>query len=358
MFKELHPLTEEQIQTSAQPTPPTGYKSVHIFPPFDLNRSHPNEDKDWTFHIDLAPTSTCIELFQLIEELTRIPKHGFYLRVKGTCVTQILNEDNDAPLADLSSGDAIHVHLILFAGNEDHSTSAQSGNPHGQIFVKTHTGKTITIPLDPSTTTAVAKREIESQQGTPAIQQRLIFAGKQMEDQEKLSHYGATDGSTIYQLLRLRGGAGKANAFQLLLQRNKQRETLLKEAAREEEERQDTAGFRKADEQQQQIQQQHQDKRLKGEQQTRDKEAAQTLLNTQLKTLLLEEDQAETCPLADTPEKATAATNTAIKIYRAYTNRNLGMQAASRLLLHLRAKTQEGRKIPLSHPPHTPTQPQ
>jgi WD40 repeat protein len=335
-----HPLTEEQIQASAQPTPPTGQKRVHIFPPFDLNRNHPNEDKDWTFHIDLYPTSTCSELFQLIESHTHIPQHGFYLKVQGIRVSQILEEDNNALFADLSSGDIIHVHLRLFAGNEDHSTSTKSGNPHGQIFVKTYTGKTITLSLDPSTTTAAAKREIEAKQGTPVIQQRLIFAGKQMEDQEKLSRYGVSDGSTIYQIL-----AGKANAFQLLLQHNKQREALQKAAAREEEETRDTAGFQKADEQQQQIQQRHKDQRLKEEQQTRDKEAAQTLLNAQLKTLMIEQDRAETCPLADTPEKATAATNTAIMIYKTHTNRNLGTQAASRLLLHLRAKTQEGRKI-------------
>jgi ubiquitin C len=339
------PLTEAQIQASAKPTPPSDQKRLHIFPPYDLSRDPPNENKDWTFHVNLAPTSTCSELFQLIEAHTHIPKCGFYLRVKGMRVSQILEEENIALFADLSSGDIIHVHLRLLAGHEDHSTSAQSSSSQGQIFVKTYTGKTITILLDPSTTTAAAKREIEAKQGTPAIQQRLIFAGKQMEDHEKLSRYGASDGSTIYQLLRLRGGAGKANAFQLLLQHNKQRDALQKEAAREEEEERDTAGFRKADEQQQQIQQHHKDQRLKEEQQARDKEAAQTLLNAQLKTLLLEQDRAETCPLADTPEKATAATNTAIKIYKAFTNRNLGTLAASRLLLHLRAKTQEGRKI-------------
>ena len=349
-----HPLTEEQIQASAQPTPPTGHKRVHIFPPFDLNRNHPNEDKDWTFHVDLAPTSTCPELFQRIAELTKIPKHGFYLRVKGMRVPQILYEDDNALFADLSSGDAIHVLLRLFAGNEDHLTIAQSGNPHGQIFVKTHMGKTITIPLVPSTTTADAKREIEAKQGTPDIQQRLIFAGKQMKDQDKLSRYGVSDGSTIHQLLRLRGGAGNANAYQLLLKHNKQREALLREAAREEEEGRDTAGFQKADEQQQRIQQEQQAKRLEEEQQARDKEEAQVLLNAQLKTLLIEQDQANACPLADTPEKALAATNTAIKIYKSYTGRNLGTQAANRLLLHLRAKSQEGRKIRANTPSAPP----
>jgi hypothetical protein len=77
------PLTEEQIQTSAQPNPPSEHKRIHIFPPFDLNHNHPNEDKDWTFHVNLAPTSTCSELFQLIEERAQIPKYGFYLQVKG-----------------------------------------------------------------------------------------------------------------------------------------------------------------------------------------------------------------------------------------------------------------------------------
>jgi len=107
-------------------------------------------------------------------------------------------------LDDYDVGDDSTLHLVL---------RLRGGM---QLFVKTLTGKTVSIEVEEGESIEDVKAKIAEKEGIPPEQQRLIFGGQQLQDSKTLDDYDVGDDSTLHLVLRLRGGKIKNAIAQII----------------------------------------------------------------------------------------------------------------------------------------------
>jgi ubiquitin len=86
-----------------------------------------------------------------------------------------------------------------------------------QLFVKTLTGKTVSIEVEEGESIEDVKAKIAEKEGIPPEQQRLIFGGQQLQDSKTLDDYNVGDDATLHLVLRLRGGRSDGGLLRKLV---------------------------------------------------------------------------------------------------------------------------------------------
>ncbi|NXE29961.1 OASL2 protein, partial [Ardeotis kori] len=116
---------------------------------------------------------------------------------------RLAQQEPNAPI--LQDGETLATHGIFYSTT---LLLLHTEPQEMEVFVKDDKNRTTTYTVQPTHTVRQLKEWIHSRQGPPADQQRLTYGSMELEDQRTLAYYNVQPRSTIFMLLRLRGGAG------------------------------------------------------------------------------------------------------------------------------------------------------
>ncbi|KAA6382143.1 MAG: putative Polyubiquitin [Streblomastix strix] len=143
-----------------------------------------------TLTIDVENADTIESLKQKIRDKTGIPSDQQRLIFAGKQL------ESDRTFSDYAVEPEATIQVVLHL----------PGGGQMQIFVKTLANKTITLMLLPDDTVRSVKEQIQQKEGIPADQQRLVFGGKELEDDKTLQVYNIQKEATLHLVMRLLGG--------------------------------------------------------------------------------------------------------------------------------------------------------
>ncbi|NXI29988.1 OASL2 protein, partial [Sterrhoptilus dennistouni] len=143
----------------------------------------------------VSPYTTIRQLKEMIHQNWDIPPYRQRLAQQESGRSNIILEDCDT-LA--THGIFYNTTLVLL----------QTEPQKMQVLVKDDKNRTTTYTVLPTDTVRQLKEQIQARQGPSATEQRLTYGSRELEDRHTLAHYDVKPMSTIYMLLRLRGGAG------------------------------------------------------------------------------------------------------------------------------------------------------